>query len=165
MGIKERRLKRIKKALFTRPYVFYFVFIFIGYLGLNVWVNQLYISFSTLTNLATWFFIPFIFFTFLLVPLLVALTVNLSIIRFKETGFGKREGSATSVGVFAGILGGACPGCLVGLFPAFLGVFGVTGSLSILPLYGLEIQLFSVALMGFAIFLLTKDVVCEVPEK
>lgn len=166
MGIKERRLERIKKAVFKKPYVFYFIFVFLSYIGLNVWVNQLYVSFSTLNDLATWFLIPFVFFTFLIVPLLAALTINLSIIRFKEAGFGKREGSATSVGVFAGVLGGACPGCLVGLFPAVLGLFGIAGiSLSVLPLYGLEIQFLSSALLIFAVFLLTSDVVCKIPIK
>ena len=166
MGIKKRRLERIKKAVFKKPFVFYFVFIFLGYLGLNVWVNQLYVSFSTLTNLATWFWIPFVLFAFLIVPLLAALTINLSIIRVREAGFGRREGGAASAGVFAGVLGGACPGCLVGLFPAFLGLFGIAGtSLSVLPLQGLEIQLLSSALLIFAIFLLTSDVVCKVPIK
>ena len=166
MGIRERRLERMKKAVFEKPYVFYFIFIFLAYIGLNVWVNQLYVSFSTLTNLATWFFIPFVLFTFLIVPLLAALTINLSIIRFKEAGFGRREGGATSVGVFVGVLGGACPGCLVGLFPDVLGLFGIAGtSLSVLPLYGLEIQFISSALLIFAVILLTSDVVCKVPVK
>ena len=166
MGIRERRLERMKKAVFEKPYVFYFIFIVLAYIGLNVWVNQLYVSFSTLTNLATWFFIPFVLFTFLIVPLLAALTINLSIIRFKEAGFGKREGGTASVGVFVGVLGGACPGCLVGLFPAVLGLFGIAGtSFSVLPLHGLEIQFISSALLIFAVVLLTSDVVCKVPIK
>ena len=164
MGIKERRLERIRKAVFEKPYVFSFVFIFLAYLGFNIWVNQLYVSFATLNDLATWFLIPFVLFTFLIVPLLAALTINLSIIRFKEAGFGSKEGGATSIGVFAGVLGGACPGCLVGLFPAVLGLFGIAGtSLSVLPLKGLEIQFLSSALLIFAVFLLTSDVVCKVP--
>ena len=171
MGIKERRLERIKKAIFKKPFVFYFIFIFLAYVGLNLFINKLYISLSTLTNLALWFLIPFVFFTFLLVPFLVALTINLSIIRFKEASpgskiKGKESGLApTGVGVFAGVLGGACPGCFVGLFPAVLGFFGITASLSILPFYGLEIQFLSAAFLIFAIFLLTKDLVCEIPVK
>jgi len=166
MGIKERRLERMRKAIFRKPYVFIFIFIFLAYLGLNFWVNQLYVSFSTLTNLATWFWIPFVLFAFLIVPFLAALTINLSIIRFKEAGFRRREGGAASIGFFAGILGGACPGCLVGLFPAVLGLFGIAGtSLSVLPLQGLEIQFLSSALLIFAVFLLTSDVVCKIPAE
>jgi len=169
MGIKERRFGRIKNAVFRKPYVFSFIFIFLAYVGLNLFVNKLYISLSILSSLAKWFLIPFLLFNFLITPFLVALTINLSILRFKEAGSGftvkGKEGGATSMGVFAGVLGGACPGCFVGLFPAILGFFGVTASLSILPLYGLEIQFFSAAFLIFAIFLLTKDVVCEVPIK
>ena len=169
MGIKERRLEKIKKAIFKKPFVFYFIFIFSAYVGLNLFINKLYISLSILSSFALWFLIPFLFFNFLITPFLVALTINLSILRFKEAGPGLKikgkESGATSVGVFAGVLGGACPGCFVGLFPAVLGFFGITASLSILPLYGLEIQFFSAAFLIFAIFLLTKDIVCEVPIK
>lgn len=168
MGIKERRLEKIKKAIFKRPFVFYFIFIFLAYVGLNLFVNKLYVSLSILSSLAKWFLIPFLLFNFLITPFLVALTVNLSILRFKEAGgfsLKGKESGATSVGVFAGVLGGACPGCFVGLFPAFLGLFGVTASLSILPLYGLEIQFLSGAFLIFAIFLLTKDAVCKIPVK
>ena len=169
MGIKERRLEKIKKAIFKKPFVFYFIFIFLAYVSLNLFINKLYISLSILSSFALWFLIPFLFFNFLITPFLVALTINLSILRFKEAGPGSKikgkESGATSVGVFAGVLGGACPGCFVGLFPAVLGFFGITASLTILPLYGLEIQFLSAAFLIFAIFLLTKDLVCEIPVK
>lgn len=74
----------------------------------------------------------------------------------------KGGGGFTFVGVFGGVLGGACPGCFVGLFPAVLGLFGVTATLSILPLYGLEIQAASVGLLVFAVILLTRDTVCKI---
>ena len=67
-----------------------------------------------------------------------------------------------ALGIFAGVLGGACPGCFVGLFPAVLGLFGVTASLSVLPFYGLEIQAASIVLLIVAIFFLTKETVCKV---
>lgn len=162
---KERK-ERIKKAILKKPYVFYFIAVFLVYITINLIVNQLYVNLVVFTSFALWFRIPFLLFNFFLIPFLVALTINLSILRFKEAGFGfGKEGGATGLGIFSGILGGACPGCFVGLFPAFLGLFGVTATLSVLPLYGFEIQLLSAAFLITAIFLLTKDIVCEVPLK
>lgn len=164
MSLAKRRIERIKRAVLEKPYVFYFIGIFLAYIALNLWVNQVYVNLPLLTSYATWFLIPFVALNFLLVPFLVALTVNLSVIKFKEmrSVSGKSSSGFGFVGVFGGILGGACPGCFVGLFPAVLGLFGITASLSVLPLFGLEIQLASVGLLGFSIVLLTRDNVCKI---
>lgn len=161
---KERK-ERIKKAILKRPYIFYFILIFLAYIALNLIINKLYVNTLVFTTFALWFRIPFLIFNFLLVPFLAALTINLSVLRFKEASSLGLGSGATGLGAFGGILGGACPGCFVGLFPAFLGVFGVTATLSIFPFYGLEIQLASVVLLLIAIMLLTRDIVCEVPVK
>ncbi len=158
------RKERIKKVILKKPYIFYFIGIFLAYVAVNLIINKLYVNLEVFTSFALWFRIPFLFFNFLLIPSLVALTINLSILRFKEAGFGKHTGAA-GFGIFGGVLGGACPGCFVGLFPAVLGLFGITATLSILPLFGLELQILSAALLTTAIFLLTKDIVCEVPIK
>ncbi len=164
MSLNHRRLQRIKKAVLEKPYVFYFIGIFFVYVGINLWVNKLYVSLSVFTSLVLWFRIPFILFTFLLIPALVALTMSLSIIKFREMRSVNNKGGSgfTFVGIFGGVLGGACPGCFVGLFPAILGLFGVTASLSVLPLFGLEIQAASVALLVVAVVLLTRDTVCKI---
>ena len=164
MILNKRRIERIKRAITEKPYVFYFIGIFLVYIALNLGVNQVYVNLPILTSYATWFFVPFVILNFLLVPFLVALTVNLSIIKFKEmrSVSSKSSSGFGFVGVFGGILGGACPGCFVGLFPAVLGLFGITATLAILPLYGLEIQLASVGLLGFSIVLLTRDNVCKI---
>lgn len=162
--MNSNRKERIKKAILKRPYIFSFIGIFIIYIVINLIVNQLYVNLEVFTTFALWFRIPFLFFNFLLIPFLVALTINLSILRFKEAGFGKYTGAA-GLGVFSGILGGACPGCFVGLFPAFVGLFGITATLSSLPLFGFEIQLLSAILLIVAITLLTRDIVCEIPTK
>jgi len=125
----KRRLGRIRDVTLRRPYIFSFIIIFFAYIGLNLWINQVYVVLPTLTSYAVWFLIPFVFFNFLLVPALVALTINLSVVKFKELkevqsgrkGQGKTGGFA-ALGVFGGILGGACPGCFVGLFPAVKGL-------------------------------------------
>ena len=84
------------------------------------------------------------------------------IIKFKEYKQLNKKGSGlTTLGIFAGFLGGACPGCFVGLFPAVLGLFGVSASLSVLPLYGLELQAISAVLLIISAYYLSKNPVCK----
>jgi hypothetical protein len=163
--LTKRRLGRIKTAITNKPYIFYFISVFIIYITINIIINKFYETTDVFTTLATWFVIPFLFFSFLLIPFLVALTVSLIVLRIKESGIGSKVGSVATAGVFGGLLAGACPGCFVGLFPAFLGLFGLTASLSVLPLYGIELQVLSVIFLIFSIYLLTKDMVCETPIK
>jgi len=168
MSLKQRRVQRIKDAITKKPYVFFFIVIFLAYVALNVWVNQVYVTIPVLGSLVWWFLIPFLLFNFLIVPFLVALTVNLSITKFKELRLvnsvknNKASSSSAFIGIFTGVFGGACPGCFAGLFPAVLGLFGIAATLNILPLYGLEIQLLSSALLITAIILLTRDTVCKI---
>lgn len=164
MTLNSRRFQRIKRAILEKPYIFYFIGIFLVYVALNLFINKIYVNLSLFTSFALWFRIPYLLFGFLLIPTLAALTINLSIIKFKEMRRvkSKSSGGFTFLGMFGGILGGACPGCFVGLFPAFLGLFGVTASLSILPFYGLEIQAASVGFLVMAIILLTRDTVCKI---
>jgi hypothetical protein len=161
--MNKNRIERIKTALLKKPYVFSFILIFLVYIFLNLWVNKLYQNIIVFTSYALWFRIHFILFNFLIIPTLVALTLNLAILRFKESLVVKEFG-IFSLGAFGGILGGACPGCFAGLFPALLGLFGVTATLASLPFFGLEIQAASTMLLIVSIFLLTKDVVCKIPK-
>ena len=164
MRLNSRRFKRIKRAITEKPYIFYFIGIFLVYVVFNLFINKIYVNLSIFTSFALWFRIPYLLFGFLLIPALVALTINLSIIKFREMRQVKGKGSRgfTFLGMFGGVFGGACPGCFVGLFPAVLGLFGITASLSILPLYGLEIQAGSVGLLMIAVILLTRDSVCKI---
>ncbi len=166
MTLNHRRFQRIKRGIIEKPYVFSFIGIFLIYIAVNLIVNQLYVNLNIFTSFALWFRIPFLLFNFLLIPALAALTINLSIIKFREMKLvkGKGESKFTFAGMFGGILGGACPSCFLGLFPAFLGLFGITASLSILPFYGLEIQAASVGLLVVAVILLTRDSVCKLPK-
>nr|MBI4156533.1 hypothetical protein [Candidatus Woesearchaeota archaeon] len=136
-------------------------------LGINILINKTFITLPTLfTSYRLSFAIPFIALS-LITALLVAVNVNLIIIKFKELKKMNKKvnagvGGMGALGIFGGILGGACPGCFVGLFPAFLGLFGITASLSILPLYGLEIQILSSILLTMSIFLLTRENICKI---
>lgn len=161
----KRKLEKVKEVTLKKPYSYYFMAIFFGYILLNLLINQVYVNLPTLTEYSNKFLIPFIIFTFLLVPGLVAVTVNLAIVKFKDLkqvkeAKGGKTGGFAALGIFAGVVGGACPGCFVGLFPALLGLFGLSASLSILPFYGLEIQLASSILLLVSIGYLTRDTVC-----
>ena len=135
------RIERIKEAIIKKPYIFLFIGVFLGYLGVNTYINQLYVTGPDVlfSSYKISFVIPFIIFTFS-VAFLVALVVNLSIIKFKELKSITKASGFGAIGIFAGILGGACPGCFAGLFPAFIGIFGISATLGNLPFFGLEIH-------------------------
>jgi len=149
---------KLKEAVISKPYAYYFIVFFLGYISLNFFVNNLsntyILLFYTLTGKITLTLI-------LITGLLVATSLNLVIIKFKEIRqFNKAEGF-TAFGIFGGLMGGACPACFVGLFPAFLGLFGVTASLTDLPFKGVELQIGSIVLLVVSIVLLSKPSVCN----
>tara|TARA_Y100000310_G_C20648240_1_gene797873 strand:+ start:162 stop:641 length:480 start_codon:yes stop_codon:yes gene_type:complete len=148
------------KHVFGFPYFLIFIFIFLVYIFLNVFINDVYSTRSVLFNNLK-YGIPFLFFM-VLVGSLIGININLIIFKFKETSLLRKGGSLTFLGVFGGLLGGACPGCFVGLFPAFIGLFGVSASLSVLPLYGIEIQMASSVLLITSIYLLTNENNCKI---
>ncbi|MAF36091.1 hypothetical protein CL622_03160 [archaeon] len=162
--INTQRLNKIKQATITKPYVYLFFFVFFAYIGINTIINQIYVTIPTLFQNNLWIVIPFVAFS-LITALLVALNVSLVVIKYKElkqiTSI-QKQGGIAGIGVFGGLLAGACPSCFVGLFPAFLGFFGVTASLSSLPLYGIEIQILSGVLLTVSAFLLTRPNVCKI---
>lgn len=149
---------KIKEASISKKYSPYFVTFFLGYLALNFFANDIsstyMLLFSTVSGKLS--LIATIF-----VGIFVAMSLNLVIMKFKELRQLSGVGSFTALGIFGGLLGGACPVCFVGLFPAFLGLFGITASLADLPFYGLELQLGSIVLLGISITLLSKPTVCK----
>ncbi len=161
MIFNEYRTRKLKDVFAKKFYILFFIFLLYNFL--NIYFNKIYVIFPNLLDLSKAFLIPFVLFNFLITPLLVALTITLSFIKIKEA-FSLKSTGIGFAGLFGGILGGACPGCLVGLFPAVLGIFGISASLGNLPLLGLEIQIASSALLIWAIFLLTKEPVCEVKD-
>jgi len=165
MKVNQRRVQRIKDATLRKPFIFYFIFVFFAYILFNIYINETYVTFPVLfIAYRTWFLTPFLLFNFLIIPSLVALTFNLSIVKFREAKLLASNGgeSVGVIGMIAGILGSACPGCFAGLFPAFIGLFGISATLGNLPLLGLEIQLVSAVFLVIAIKMLTNDNVCEV---
>lgn len=167
MGLDKRRIQVVKNALLKRPYIFYFIIIFLVYVGLNIFINESLDTFSILSSFNKNFLVPFLIFNFLFIPFLIGLNINLAIMKFKEVSQMASKGASGFgfVGIFGGVLGGACPGCFAGLFPALLGLFGITVTLSIFPLNGLEISIASVILLIVGTVLLSRETVCLIPTK
>ncbi|MEK6914807.1 MAG: hypothetical protein AABW83_04105 [Nanoarchaeota archaeon] len=154
--------KKIKRAIFRRPYSFYFIFLFFLFLFSDIWINKLYITYRVLIE-KSYYGILFIF-LILTIAFLTSLNINLIIIKFKEfKKINYNSGGFTTLGIFFGVLGGACPGCIVGLFPAVTGIFLGTGaSLNLLPFKGIELQILSVILLVISAKLLSKNNVCKI---
>ena len=161
-GFQDSRHKKIKNAILSKPYSFYFIFVFFLYLFFNIWINKLYITYGVLID--NFYYGVSLVFLMILVAFLTALNVNLIIIKFEEyKEFNYKSGGFTSIAVFLGFMGGACPGCIVGLFPAFSGIFLGSGlSLNVLPLKGIELQILSVILLILSANILSKESVCNV---
>jgi hypothetical protein len=160
-----QRFERIKRAIFEIPYVYYFLGAFIFYIIIDILANKSYVTFSTFFRaFRPSFYIPFLIFN-LLIAFLVGLNISLVIMKFKDLKKIQGEEGATFFGVFLGLLGGACPGCFAGLFPAFLGLFGISLTLGNLPFLGLEILFGSLILLLISAVLLTRNSVCKVNLK
>jgi hypothetical protein len=157
----KNRFKKIYAVTLKWPYILSFFAIIIIYLAINIFVNQTHITAPTLFSNYIIFSFFFIFFS-IFIALLVAANVNLAYAKMRELKKLNKGSGLTAIGAFGGLLGGACPGCFVGLFPAFLGLFGITASLGNLPLYGLEIQVISGGFLIFSLFLLTRDPTCKI---
>ncbi len=156
-----RRLDKIKKAVSGR-YLFYFLISAGLFFVLNVFVNKLNVTLPPMLSGNPKLGFSILFFI-MLVTSLIALNINLMIFKFKEVrGLSKKGSGLTMLGVFGGFLGGACPGCVIGFFPVFLGLFGISATLAMLPFYGMEIQAVSAGLLIISAFYLTKDNVCKV---
>lgn len=160
------RLKTIKKT-FRWPYFAFFLVFLAIYLLFNLYVND---AFIVLPNLAAYkanFIIPYGFLV-LSIAFLVPLNINLIIFKIREirslsTGQAvKKEGSMTFLGMIGGFIGGACPGCFVGLLPTLAGIFGLNVALSSLPYHGFEIQIPTLIILLVTTYILTNPLTCKV---
>lgn len=158
-------MNKLIETIKKRPGLFSISFIL--FLALNSLLNGTYITMSNFfSSYKLWFAITFAFVNLLIIPFLVAATVILTTQRVIELKtISKKKGVLGLIGTFFAILGGACPGCFAGIFPAVLGLFGFAINLSILPLKGLEISFISIVLLIIALYYLSKDITCKIEIK
>jgi hypothetical protein len=159
MDIK-RRIEEIKDVTVKPPYLYSFIAITAAYLTLNIYLNQFTEVLPVFLSFNLKFVIPYVLLTFL-IGILVATNLNLIFMKLKNFTKLKKEGGLTAFGIFGGLLGGACPGCFVGLFPTIAAVFGSTMTLAALPFKGFEIQIPTAAILLITLLLLTRKNVCK----
>lgn len=156
---------KIKKLLNTiKTKYIQFILFFAGYIILTSLVNKTHIILpSLITSYAKWYAISFVLINLIIIPTLVSLTLIMSIEKIRDIGYiSAKKGIAPFFATFATLVGGACPGCFVGLFPALVGIFGSTLTLASLPLYGLEIQIASGVILIISLRYLTRNTVCKI---
>ena len=161
-----KRWDVIKAILKNKKYLAIAIIAALIYLGLYMWqITATSGSFFTyVKTFVAWYVYTSVPLTFGIAGL-TGITVALFAARLKEFRAFKAASAGSMGGVFAGILGAGCPGCAVGLFPLIASAFGISATLGSLPLGGIELQLFSVGVLGVSIFLLSKPVVSEVKPK
>ena len=157
------RRERVKAALTTTPYTYVAIISFIAYLGINFLINDWHIFLPGVFAIHWYVAYPYTIFG-LIIAIMIALSISLGVMRVKEVQKMSGASGLSLLGAVLGILTGACPGCLVGLLPAIAGIFGGTLILSDLPLFGIEIQLATIAILAFAIYKLSADNTCKIKK-
>ena len=156
--------EKIKKAIIEKPYIYLFGLFIILYLAFLFYVTRLDLILSIFNTYPLWVKIVMPT-SIILSTLLVALVINLTIMRIKE---GRKLGVSSGGGFFAsflGIISGGCPHCATTILPAILSFFGLSLSFVTWPLGGFEFQFVVIGLLGLSVYNLSKPVVCEVPNK
>lgn len=152
-------LNNIKESSFKKPGIYFFIIFFLAYLSLNIWINKFYVILPTFLDYR-FAIIMFSVASTLIVSSLIAINLNLIIAKFKivKSLSDVKSGSLTFLGGFSGLLGGVCPGCFSGLFPAVaVAITGTAITLSALPLLGQEFQIASAAILIFSIIYIGKQ--------
>jgi Na+/H+-dicarboxylate symporter len=144
----------------------YFTIIFLLYILINIFLNKTYITYNHIIyNHTIFYIIFFILINYIIVPFLVSTTIILSIQKINDLKNISKKGSSISLlAIFATLLGGACPHCFVGLFPAFMGLFSTTITLGNLPLQGFEIQIISSIILLISIYYLSNPTICKIKK-
>mgnify|MGYP005840538995 CR=1 FL=1 len=163
MNLTER-FEHVKQVIKGR-YFFFFILFSSLYLIFTAVINKFYAYVPTLQYMDKFVLIPMIILN-VIIAVLFGITLNLIVFRYKEAQKFRKEAGLAPLGVFAGLLGGLCPGCFAGLFPSIVAIFGVSISLSSLPLFGAEFLIIAIIIMLVAIYFLTNtQVACKVKSK
>lgn len=132
------------------------------FLLLNIYINQLHVIGFAVFGYNPVIIVPYLIFT-LLNTILTGISINLIIMRFRALGFRSTGGGGLSaLGTMGALITGACPGCIAGFLPVFIGIFGINVPVTDLPLFGIGLQAVSFLLLLLGIYLLTRPIVCKV---
>ena len=146
------------KAIFRKPYIYWFFGIFVFYLILNVLISGFYNTIPLIIVYAgtvNWLKLGLSLVLTLAIGFLAAINGVLVYMKYKERKECKGVGAA-GVGTVGGLIVGVCPLCITGIFPLLLGLVGISFSFGSLPFQGLEIQTLVVLILLFSLFNLSK---------
>ena len=144
-------------SLFRRPYIYAVFGLFIIYLVIAIAVSGFYNTIPLIFRYAqtvNWFELGLSIFFSLIIGILVAFNLVAVYVRYKGRKTCREAGTVAAVGTLGGLAAGICPLCVTGLFPLILGIFGVTFSFATLPFKGLEVQVFSIAILSLSLWIM-----------
>lgn len=88
----------------------------------------------------------------LLVAALTGVNVAVAVYHFREHGVRLRSGGTSAAGVLLGTLGAGCAACGSAVLLGLLGLFGVSTSLLLLPLDGLEFAVLALVVITLSLY-------------
>ena len=146
------------KNLFKKPYIYWFIGIFVFYLIANVLISGFYNTVPLIIiyfNTVNWLKLGFSLVLTFVIGFLVSINGILVYIKYKER---KKCGGvgAASAGTVGGLIVGVCPLCITGLFPLILGLVGISFSFGSLPFQGIEVQVLVVGILIMSLVNLSK---------
>jgi hypothetical protein len=83
---------------------------------------------------------------------LTGVDVAMAVYHFREHGISLQEGSTSLAGIVLGTLGAGCAACGSAVLVGLLSLVGVSGSLLVLPLDGLEFALLALVVLTLSIY-------------
>ena len=156
--------KKTWSILVQFPYNIICLFFIFSYISFDIWINETLIVLPGLLHYPLYISVPF-FVTHTIVPILFAISITLFFWKLYTLKQMSAAGGTASFAAFIGLLSGACPGCIAGLLPAFMGLFGYAAfTVNALPFYGNELQVFSIVLFLISIYYLVKDPLCIIKK-
>lgn len=154
------RYLTVRTILSHTTYKLIFLIILIMYFAFNFWINQFYTLIQNILHYNLAFVIPF-FSLAVFIGIGIALSLTIVIYKFTQIMSFQKEAGMTAVGGFLGLLGGACPGCFVGLLPSLAAVFGLTVTLGTLPFLGFELQVPTFFIVGATLYWVSNPLTCK----
>ncbi|MEK6952594.1 MAG: hypothetical protein AABX29_06275 [Nanoarchaeota archaeon] len=131
------------KQIFKKPYIYWFLGMFIFYIVLNILISGFYNTIPLIiiySKTVNWLKLGISLVLTLFIGFLVSLNGVLIYIEYKERKECKGVGAA-SAGTVGGLIVGVCPLCITGIFPLILGLIGIGFSFASLPFQGIEVQI------------------------
>ena len=147
------------KRIFSRPYIYWFIGIFVIYLLLNILLSGFYDTIPLIVIYAktvNWIKLGLSILLSLIIGILVSVTMVLSYIRYKERKQCKEGVALSGISSVGGLVVGICPLCVTGIFPLLLGFLGIGFSFASLPFQGMEIQVGIILILITSLYLLKK---------